>query len=57
MSVSGDVKKTILESQYKSACCRRALLLGVLSSKGIQDQDGKIFLTLEKEEQLSLSAP
>jgi len=46
MSFSYEVKETIMKTQYKSSCCRRALFQGILASKGISD--GKnIFINLE----------
>ena len=53
MSVSYEIKKTIMDSQHKSVCCRRALLNGILASKGIAGDDKKVFVNLEKEEQVS----
>ena len=49
MSFSSELKETIINSAYKSACCRRSLLLGALLAKG--DADGAdIEIKLEKTE-------
>ena len=49
MSVSAEQKKEIIEYQYKSACCRRALLTGVIFARGIV-VDKTLTLSLEKQE-------
>ncbi|MBQ7356723.1 MAG: DNA-binding protein WhiA [Clostridia bacterium] len=49
MSFSYEQKRTIITSVYKSVCCRRALLSGVLFAKGELSDDG-ISLRLEKRE-------
>ena len=49
MSVSYELKNDIISQQYKSSCCRRALLLGILFAKGRLDGD-KILLSFEKRE-------
>ena len=50
MSVSSDQKKEIIEHSYKSSCCRRAILSGILFAKG--EADGRrITLSLEKKDQ------
>lgn len=49
MSVSYEQKKEIITHTYKSLCCRRALLSGVLFAKG-QIVDGEIIVSLEKKE-------
>ena len=49
MSVSTEQKKEIIEYTYKSSCCRRAILSGMLFAKG-QVEDKKITLSLEKRE-------
>lgn len=49
MSVSHELKNEIISQQYKSACCRRSMLSGILFAKGIAD--GKeIVISLEKRE-------
>ena len=49
MSVSSEQKQEIIEYTYKSSCCRRAILNGVLFAKG--QADGKrITITLERRE-------
>ena len=49
MSVSGEQKMEIIEHQYKSSCCRRALLCGVLFARG--SAEGKsVNLSFEKKE-------
>ncbi len=49
MSVSSEQKNEIIRHGYKSVCCRRALLTGVLFSKGSFD-DKTVTLSLEKRE-------
>lgn len=49
MSFSYEQKRTIITSVYKSACCRRAILSGVLFSKGKLVDNG-ISIRLEKME-------
>ena len=49
MSVSYDQKIEIITYNYKSLCCRRALLSGVLFAKGMLI-DGEIVISLEKTE-------
>ncbi len=49
MSVSAEQKKEIIEYTYKSSCCRRAILSGILFAKGVAE-DKKITLSLEKQE-------
>lgn len=49
MSASHDLKNEIITQQYKSACCRRAFLSGVLFAKG--ETEGKsVTISLEKTE-------
>lgn len=49
MSVSYEIKKEIITQQYKSACCRRALLMGILFARG--EAEGKCSgFSLEKME-------
>ena len=47
MSFSYEQKRTIITSVYKSICCRRSLLLGVLFAKGELSEHG-ISIRLEK---------
>lgn len=55
MSVSSEQKTEIIEHSYKSSCCRRAILSGILFSKA--EADGrKITLSLEKQEYIDYSA-
>lgn len=49
MSVSAEQKKEIIEYTYKSSCCRRALLCGMLFAKGAYDGK-RVTLSLEKVE-------
>ena len=49
MSVSYEQKKEIITQGYKSLCCRRALLSGILFAKG-QIDGSQIVISLEKEE-------
>lgn len=49
MSVSSDQKNEIINHSYKSSCCRRALISGILFAKG--ETDGKaVTISLEKRE-------
>lgn len=48
MSFSDDIKQEIIDQQYKSACCRRALLNGVLFSRG-NVCGGEIAVNLEND--------
>lgn len=49
MSASHELKKEIIEQQYKSACCRRAFLCGVLFAKGeVSVKD--VLISVEKME-------
>jgi len=47
MSASHELKNEIITQQYKSACCRRAFLLGVIFAKGEVDVKN-VFISLEK---------
>ena len=49
MSFLSELKNEIINSSYKSACCRRALLNGILYSKGAA-ADSSITVRLETEE-------
>lgn len=49
MSVSHEQKKEIIDHTYKSACCRRSLLCGIMFAKG-QIFKKAVIITLEKEE-------
>lgn len=49
MSVSAEQKNEIIEYSYKSSCCRRAILTGMIFAKG-KAYDKKITLSLEKRE-------
>lgn len=49
MSFSSELKETIINSVYKSACCRRSLLLGALLAKG-EAVGADIEIKLEKTE-------
>lgn len=48
MSFSDDIKQEIIDQQYKSACCRRALLNGILFSRG-NLSSGEIVVNLEND--------
>lgn len=55
MSVSSDQKNEIIRHNYKSACCRRAVLTGILFAKA--RADGKtVDLALEKKEYADFAA-
>lgn len=47
MSFSAEQKQEIIEHVYKSSCCRRAMLCGVLFARAAL-RDGKIIVRLEK---------
>lgn len=49
MSFSWEQKRVIIERPYKSVCCRRALLCGVLFSKGTANGD-KVTVSVERRE-------
>ena len=55
MSVSGEQKNEIIEQVYKSSCCRRALLSGILFAKG-RVMGKTVTLTLEKKEYADFTA-
>ena len=48
MSFASEQKEFIINQQYKSSCCRRAVLLGAMFAKG--RLDGDVILTAEKQE-------
>ena len=55
MSVSTEQKIEIIDQTYKSSCCRRALLSGILFAKG--EASGKtITVTLEKSEYVDFTS-
>ena len=49
MSFSAEQKQEIINHTYKSSCCRRALLSGVIFARG-ENIDGRVVITLEKTE-------
>lgn len=49
MSFSAEQKQEIINHTYKSSCCRRALLSGVIFARG-EYVDGRVVITLEKSE-------
>lgn len=49
MSFSHQQKKEIIDQHYKSSCCRRSLLYGILFAKGCV-ADGTVIITLENNE-------
>ena len=49
MSFSSEQKSAIIEKNSKSQCCRRAMLLGALFAKGIDD-GGSITLSIERRD-------
>ena len=55
MSVSAEQKNEIIEQAYKSSCCRRSLLSGILFAKGVADGK-RITLSLEKAEYADFTA-
>ena len=55
MSVSAEQKQEIIEYSYKSSCCRRALLSGILFAKG-RAEGKRVTLSLEKAEYAEFTA-
>ena len=55
MSFCDDLKEQITGATYKSRCCRRALLFGIISSKAVV-VDGMTVLTLANEERSDFAA-
>ncbi len=55
MSVSYELKKEIISQQYKSVCCRRALLSGILFAKG-KVSGKEVIISLEKQELADFTA-
>ena len=49
MSFSAEQKNQIISEQYKSICCRRAMLNGILLTKAYAE-NSRVFLSLEKNE-------
>lgn len=49
MSVSAEQKQEIIEYSYKSSCCRRAILSGILFAKG-SAEDKTVTLSVERME-------
>lgn len=55
MSVSSEQKNEIIQHSYRSSCCRRAILSGILFAKG--NADGKtVTLSLEKQEYIDFAS-
>ncbi|MBQ9070297.1 MAG: DNA-binding protein WhiA [Clostridia bacterium] len=54
MSFSSDVKDTVINSPYKSSCCRRALLQGILAAKGYVANDKYVYINFEKKNTIDL---
>ena len=50
MSFSSDVKAEIMSITMKNICCRKAMLMGIVSSKGWHD-GGNVVITLENDVQ------
>ena len=46
MSFSIEQKEFVISETYRSACCRRALLLGALFAKGTSDDMGNVLLSV-----------
>ena len=49
MSFSSEQREFVISGQYKSSCCRRAILLGAMSAKG-RAENNTVTLSLEKAE-------
>ncbi len=54
MSFCNEQKKEIAEQEYKSLCCRRALLSGVLAAKGILTENGAVEIRVTSDVQRML---
>lgn len=52
MSFLSELKNQILSQPYKSACCRRSMLNGIVFAKG-ENRDGTIHIALENSEAIS----
>lgn len=50
MSFASELKRQIMIEQQNNACCRRAMLMGVLFAKGSVDKDGGISFNIESDE-------
>ena len=50
MSFASDLKAQIISEPLNSACCRRALVMGVLFAKASSDNDGVISFNIESDE-------
>ena len=55
MSVSSEQKTEIIQHSYKSSCCRRAMLSGILFAKAKVDGK-KVSLSFEKQEYIDFAA-
>lgn len=55
MSFSAEQKNQIITEQYKGACCRRAILNGILLTKAYAENN-RAFFTLEKNEYCDFAA-
>ena len=53
MSFAHLQKSEIINSQYKNACCKKALLQGIIASKADKLNENEYFLTLGDDEQLA----
>ena len=49
MSFSSEQREFVISGQYKSSCCRRAILLGAMAAKG-SAENNTVTLSLEKAE-------
>ena len=54
MSFSGDVKNSIIDSAPLGKCCRRALLLGIITARG-QNEGKRISLTVDGDAVLEIA--
>lgn len=55
MSFSYKIKEDIMKTQYKSSCCRRALFQGIVAAKGKLDDNGNVYVNLEKSEMIDFT--
>ena len=52
MSFSSEQKNEIITQQYKSSCCRRALLMGFMFARAVNESEDYISIRAEKHETL-----
>ncbi len=55
MAFLNDIKKEICDTAYKSSCCRRMMLFGILSARAFIGEDDEIFLRMVDENATALA--